>query len=156
MTNREKTFNKNILIAVDESENARRAVSYVGQLLGGLEGFSVLLLHVFPEPDEDFFRTQAEKEQWMEKRRQKMESVLADYRGMLIDSGFGEDQVRTRSTMRYCPSMAECILEERGETEYSTIVVGRQGLSRSEEFLFGSISSKIVNHARNCTVWVVE
>jgi nucleotide-binding universal stress UspA family protein len=35
-------------------------------------------------------------------------------------------------------------------------VVGRQGLSRSEEFLFGSVSSKIVNHARNCTVWVVE
>jgi nucleotide-binding universal stress UspA family protein len=26
-------------------------------------------------------------------------------------------------------------------------VVGRQGLSRSEEFLFGSVSSKIVNQA---------
>jgi len=45
---------------------------------------------------------------------------------------------------------------EQDETQYSTIVVGRQGLSRSEEFLFGSISSKIVNHASNCTVWVVE
>ena len=52
--------------------------------------------------------------------------------------------------------MAKCILLEHDETGYSTIVVGRQGLSRSEEFLFGSISSKIVNHARKCTVWVVE
>lgn len=26
---------------------------------------------------------------------------------------------------------------------------------RKEEFLFGSVSSKIVSHARNCTVWVV-
>ena len=28
--------------------------------------------------------------------------------------------------------------------------------SRSEAFLFGRVSSKIVNHARDCTVWVVE
>ncbi|MCJ7616010.1 MAG: universal stress protein, partial [Desulfobacterales bacterium] len=46
--------------------------------------------------------------------------------------------------------------DERDETKYSTVVVGRQGLSRTEEFLFGSTSSKIVNYARNCTVWVVE
>jgi len=156
MANQDKTFNRNILIAVDESENARRAVSYVGQMLGGLEDFRVLILHVVPEPDEDFFRTRDEKEQWLEERKQKVEELLSDHRRMLIESGFDEDRVTTRSTLRYCPSMAQCILEERDDTEYSTIVVGRQGLSRSEEFLFGSISSKIVNHARNCTVWVVE
>jgi nucleotide-binding universal stress UspA family protein len=57
--------------------------------------------------------------------------------------------------LRYCPSLAECILAEREEIDYDTIVLGRQGLSRSEEFLFGSISSKIANHAHDCTVWVV-
>jgi len=36
MINREKIFNKNILVAVDESENACRAVSYVGQLMAGV------------------------------------------------------------------------------------------------------------------------
>jgi len=70
--------------------------------------------------------------------------------------GFTEDAVEKRLSLRYCPSMAECILAERDERQYATIVVGRQGLSRKEEFLFGSISSKIVNHARHCTVWVVE
>ncbi|MCU0614320.1 MAG: universal stress protein [Desulfobacterales bacterium] len=35
-------------------------------------------------------------------------------------------------------------------------MVGRKGVSRSEAFLFGSVSSKIVNHAENCTVWVVQ
>jgi nucleotide-binding universal stress UspA family protein len=51
--------------------------------------------------------------------------------------------------------MAECIFPERENREYDTIVVGRQGLSRKEEFLFGSISNKIVNHARDCTVWII-
>jgi len=156
MTKEEKIFNKNILIAVDESENARRAVSYVGQFLGGLEGFKVTILHVVPEPEEDYFPTSAEKEKWLTQYRQKIDAMLEDSRQLLIKNGFDPEDVAVRSTLRYCPSMAECILSERDETEYSTIVVGRQGLSRKEEFLFGSISSKVVNHARNCTVWVVE
>ena len=79
-----------------------------------------------------------------------------DYRQILIRAGFAAEDVSVRSTFRYCPSLADCILAERDQAGYSTIVVGRQGLSRSEEFLFGSVSSKIVNHARDCTVWVVE
>jgi nucleotide-binding universal stress UspA family protein len=156
MNNKDKAFNKNILIAVDESENARRAVSYVAQILGGAKGFKFTILHVVAEPEEDFFPTSAEKSSWLNKRKQIVDAMLADYRRILISAGFHEKDVVVRSTIRYCPSMAACILEERDETEYSTIVVGRQGLSRSEEFLFGSVSSKIVNHARNCTVWVVE
>jgi nucleotide-binding universal stress UspA family protein len=156
MTNGEKTVNKNILIAVDESENARRAVSYVGQLLGEVKGFRVTILHVIGQPEEDYFPTSAEKEKWLSQYKEKVDAMLADYRQVLIGKGFAPKYVSVRSTLRYCPSMAECILAERDETEYSTIVLGRQGLSRKEEFLFGSISSKVVTHARNCAVWVVE
>jgi nucleotide-binding universal stress UspA family protein len=156
MSEEQLMINKNIIIAVDESENARRAVSYVGQLLGGLKGFKITLLHVIPDPEEDFFREEKEKDDWLDSTKLKVDKMLADYRQILINAGFLQDDVSVRSTLRYCPSMAECILAERDETEYDTIVVGRQGVSRSEEFLFGSISSKIVNHAENCTVWVVR
>ena len=156
MSGEEKFTNKNIVIAVDESENARRAVLYVAQFLGGIEGFKVTILHVIPVPEEDFFTTSTEKEKWLNQQRDKVDAMLEDYRQILIRAGFHPSDVSVRSPIRYCPSMAECILAERDETEYDTIVVGRQGLSRSEEFIFGSISSKIVNHARNCTVWVVE
>ena len=154
--NKELVFNKNILIAVDESENARRAVLYVAQLLEGAEGFSVTILHVINEPEEDYFPTTDEKEKWLSQYKKKADKMLEDYRQILLQRDFDQSAVSVRSTLRYCPSMAQCILEERDETEYSTVVVGRQGLSRSEEFLFGSVSSKIVNYARNCTVWVVE
>jgi len=154
--NKEHTFNKNILIAVDESENARRAVLYVAHLLEGAEGFRVTILHVINEPEEDYFSTTDEKEKWLSQYKKKVDEMLEDYRQILIQHGFDQSVVSVRSTLRYCPSMAKCILEEKDETEYNTIVVGRQGLSRSEEFLFGSVSSKIVNYARNCTVWVVE
>ena len=156
MDNEEMVINKHIFIAVDESENARRAVSYVAQLLGKAEGFKVTILHVIPQPEENFFPTSIEKEKWLNQYKQKADAMLKDYRQILIRHGFDSENVSLHSTLRYCPSIAECILAERDKTEYSTIVVGRRGLSRSEEFLFGSISSKIVNHARNCSVWVVE
>lgn len=148
-------FNRNILIAVDTSENAHRAVAYVGRMLGGIPGFHVSLLHVIPDPEEDYFPTDAEREAWLESYRAKTDQVLQQYRGILLEAGFPADAVDLYSPRRYCPSMAECILTEREKRDYGTIVVGRQGLSRKEEFLFGSISNKIVSHARDCTVWVV-
>jgi len=155
MASEKDVFNKNILIAVDDSDNSRRAVSYVAQLLAGTRGFKVTILHVIPEAEEDYFSTNDEKEKWLSQYSKKVEAMLEDYRQILVQAGFDVNDVSVRSTLRYCPSMAECILAERDATEYHTLVVGRQGISRSEEFLFGSVSSKIVNHAKNCTVWVV-
>jgi len=152
----EALLNKNFLIAVDDSDNSRRAVQYVGYLLGHMKGVHVTLLHVIPEPEEDYFPEDEQKQQWLKKYREKLDAILDEYGRMLVAAGFTEDTVEKRLSLRYCPSMAECILAERDERQYATIVVGRQGLSRKEEFLFGSISSKIVNHARRCTVWVVE
>ncbi|MDX2454105.1 universal stress protein [Desulfosarcina sp.] len=152
----ETEFNKNILIAVDESENASRAVSYVGQMLAGVLGFKVIVLHVISQPEEDFFSTAAEKDTWLGQYKLKVDAMLKNYRKRLIGDGIEPQDVSVRSRLRYCPSLTECILAERSQMNCSTIVVGRQGISRSEEFLFGSVSSKIVNHARDCTVWVVE
>jgi nucleotide-binding universal stress UspA family protein len=148
--------NRNILIAADESENAQRAVAYVGNLLGGIQGFKVTVLHVIREPEEDFLPEGVDKDQWYDEYRQQVDQMFEKYRNILIDAGFNPEDVSTRSTIRYCPSMAECILAERDDTEYSTLVVGRKGLTHKEEFLFGSISGKIVRNAKNCTVWVVE
>lgn len=114
----------------------------------------ILLLHVIPEPQKDYFPNEAERESWLDGYRDRTDSLLNEYRGLLAEAGFSRDAVDFHTPLRYRPSMAECILSEREKRAYDTIVLGRQGLSRKEEFLFGSISNKIVNHAKDCTVWV--
>lgn len=148
--------NRNILIAVDESENSQRAVTYVGKLLGGIKGFYVTVLHVISKPDEDYLINVCDEDEWYNEYRIKVDKMLAEYKNILIDAGFNPVDISTRSTIRYCPSMAECILAEKDNMEYSTLVVGRRGLSYKEEFVLGSISGKIVRTAKNCTVWVVQ
>ena len=148
--------NRNILIAVDESQNAQRAVTYVGKLLGRIKGFKVTVLHIICEPEEDYFQKGADKDEWYNKYRLHAHNMLEKYRDILIDAGFNPEDISIRSTVRYCPSLSECILAETDITEYSTLVVGRRGLTHKEEFLFGSISGKIVRTAKNCTIWVVQ
>ncbi len=156
MASPKKTNDNKILIAVDDSENALRAVTYVGQLLGGLDAFKITLLHIIPEPEPDYFPSKKEKKKWLFHYKEKTDDLLENYRQVLIREGFRSQDIVQRSAPLSYPSIAECILAEREKDCSTTIVVGRQGFSRSEEFLFGSISNKIVNHARNCTVWVVE
>jgi hypothetical protein len=37
-----------------------------------------------------------------------------------------------------------------------TVVIGRRGISKKEEFLFESTSNKIIHTAKDCAVWVIE
>jgi len=37
-----------------------------------------------------------------------------------------------------------------------TVVIGRRGLSKKEEFIFGSTSNRILHEANNCAVMVIE
>jgi len=96
-------INRNILVAVDASENSQRAVHYVGNMLGGVDGFKVTLLHVIREPEEDEFPDQAEKEKWYREHRREVDRMLEEYRGMLVGSGFAEADVSVRSSCGIVP-----------------------------------------------------
>jgi len=52
--------------------------------------------------------------------------------------------------------IARDILDEIAAGEYGTVIVGRRGLSRAKQFLFGSVSNKIVHNTHDCTVWVLD
>jgi nucleotide-binding universal stress UspA family protein len=145
-----------IVIAVDGSENSRRAVAYVGRLLGGVPGFAVTLLNVIHTPDADFFSSPGKRDRWVETSRKKAERWLSGYRDRLIADGIEPGDVTIRTAQRDGPSLARLILDELAALGAGTIVVGRQGLSPKEEFLFGSVSRQIVSHVRNGTVWVVQ
>jgi hypothetical protein len=56
---------RHIMIAVDSSENSRRAVLFVGDFFGCYEGFMVTLLHIILEPDATFFKDNEDRQKWL-------------------------------------------------------------------------------------------
>lgn len=147
---------KHLLIAVDESESSRRAVLYVADFLGGFPGFRATLLSIIPEPEEDFFDNDKELVAWTKVRLEEANIALERYRQVLIQSGFEPDKVRIRSCVGDSLSLSEAILDTRCDLTCCTIVVGRHHKSKTEEFLFGSTSNRLIHEAKNCAVWVVE
>jgi nucleotide-binding universal stress UspA family protein len=147
---------KHLLIAVDGSESSKRAVLYVADFLGGFPGFMVTVLSIIPEPEEDFFDSEQERIAWTKEKLEAANRMLETYRQILLQSGFPEGKVRIRSCVGETKELAEAILEAQHGMASCTVVVGRQHKSKTEEFLFGSTSSKLIHRARNCAVWVVE
>lgn len=157
-TETSELFNKDrrILVAVDNSENAERAILYVSDFLGGVSGFHVTILTVIPEPPADYFETETERNSWLEEQKSEATRMLDKYRQILIQSGFVEDKVETIMDIRECPSIADCIIDVQRRLRCCTIVMGRRGISKREELIFGSTSNKIMHSGKNCAVWVIE
>jgi nucleotide-binding universal stress UspA family protein len=149
-------FNRDIMIAVDESEDSLKAVSYVARLLGGLCGFRVMLMHIIDEPGEDYFDTPEDHEKWLCHYKKRLKKALEGYRQELVLKGFDPDSVSTLFIHMEYPSIVKYILSECDKRDCCTIVVGRHWITRSEEFMFGSISNIMAHPARNCAVCIVE
>lgn len=156
---------KKMLIALDDSTAAMRAVEYAGQQFGGNGDIEVGLVHVLPNLpaifwDEGHILSEDEKKErkkvvdkWIADRKAKMEPVFRKAAEVLAKSGIKTAQVRTKS-ISDSTDVALSILEEAKDAGYQTIIVGR--CDRSSKHLLGSVSGKIVNLGAGVAVTVVE
>lgn len=148
---------RHLLVAVDESDNSRRAVMYLADFFSSNPDVFVTLLSILPEPSEDFFPAEAERRKWLTEKEAAMRNTLAGYKEMLLGAGFQAARIETRLSLKPSnTSIGDAILEEQEKLRCCIVVVGRRGISHSEEFVFGSTSSKILHHAKHCAVMVVE
>jgi nucleotide-binding universal stress UspA family protein len=132
-----------ILVAVDASEGAMRALSYVGEIVDHSH-WEVTLFHAIRDlHTEELYR--AEK---------SMASVLETASRHLENTGFNRNQIAVR-VVTGVHSRAGAIITEALKGGYGTIVVGRRGLTHVEEFIMGRVSNKIVHMGREMAVWVV-
>jgi nucleotide-binding universal stress UspA family protein len=147
---------RHIMVAVDSSDNAKRAVLFVGDFFGCYQGFQVTLLHIILEPEATFFPNDQERQKWLADQLAEAKTMMAGYKNILVDAGFPEDKVNVRIEMMQAPSVADCIIKEQEELKCCTIVIGRRGISKKEEFIFGSTSNRIIHEAKKCAVLVIE
>jgi nucleotide-binding universal stress UspA family protein len=152
-----------ILIAMDSSEYARRALEYIFELFGR-DHPELMLLHVTrgqdltrPSLAGDFLTAN-----WLNKVREEfkkaeqvMHLIFADCVSYLEQHGADSARIRTK-IIPGVYSRAAAIYGEAVEGGYGTIVVGRRGLSRVDEFLMGRVSNKVLQLSEGKAVWIVQ
>jgi len=160
-----------ILVAVDGSEASERAVEYAAKVAKDLEKSHLTIFNVgeaIPPrlfehdvlPGEGTTQQRLEK-QWqgeeeLEKSREGARESMFSHLAMRAESlGLRSDQIDTRYSADG-KSVATEIITEAEKGGYDVICLGKKGRSTMAEFFIGSVSERVVRHAKKCSVWVVE
>jgi nucleotide-binding universal stress UspA family protein len=156
-----------VVIALDSSEGAWRAVEYVAEAFGQTPGVQVTLLHVLsglPPAfwDDGHILEEKEKESrqrlvagWQKEQEKKWQGLVKKAHDRLTKAGVVKDAVVNKFTPKYF-DVAEDILREAEAGSFDTIVMGRRGLGMAKNLLLGSVTHKVVQNAKGCAVIIVE
>ncbi|MBU9721126.1 MULTISPECIES: universal stress protein [Bacillaceae] len=139
---------KTILVAVDGSDEARRALKRA-IMLATEHGAKLLIVHVvdtrtFPSVEhyDRMIFTEAEK---------YAEELLTEYKEQAIDEGVTD----VTMIIDYGSPKVKIIKDVAKTHVVDLIVTGATGLNAVERFLIGSVSEYIARHAR-CDVLIVR
>lgn len=145
-----------ILVAVDDSALSDRVTDYVGRVVRGHEGVEICLLQVYPEPPPYFYQEGHNLKEFQQEKENMAQKVFARLLPILHGHGLAADTIQTSCHMAEGISLSKEILNIREQGSFGTLVLGRRGISKAEEFLFGSISTAILRESHDFTVWVVS
>ena len=157
---------RDILVAFDGSEYARRAVDYVGSHFL-LKDATITLFYVLPgvpphfwaddhilSPAEHELRKEV-VEKWLSNQKEILRPLFEKARRML--EGKGADPARIETIVRTdVGGVAEAVIEEARTGRYRTLVLGRHGVGHKGQVFTGKIVTAVLHEIRGLTICVVE
>ncbi|MGB6375193.1 MAG: universal stress protein [Syntrophobacteria bacterium] len=149
---------RKMLLAVDSSENSRKAVDYLGAFAADTEA-ELTIFHVVRSVGLGFVDDLALRDQEIEKRlteetERDIPRMFRSYKESLEKAGVAPARISSKVIM-HSSSRAGDIVKEAKDGGYGTIVMGRRGLSKVREFLMGRVTNKVLDRAEGFAVWIV-
>ncbi len=144
-----------ILIAVNDTDVAMRAVRYVGEMVVEVNVLSVHLFHVFPDPPPNLIQQDGALEEYKKNKQGKGNQAITRATGILKEYGIKGEVIESDVRMAEGQTISQAVLDAQKKWKCGTVVVGKRGVCKAEEFLFGSISNALAREAHDFAVWVV-
>jgi nucleotide-binding universal stress UspA family protein len=154
----EKTLGSNMMVAVDGSESALRAVDHLAFMAGGNLKFAITFFHVTPRLQDfcpvDFTEEAATgiEEAIFNSDRHCIDRFYGRARQILTEAGVAPERIATKEK-RGALRTGKAILAEYRSGKYGTLVVGRRGMNRKS--FTGSVSRQLINQFSDGALWVV-
>lgn len=152
-----------ILVAIDDSENAMRAVEFITKSFTPDHRITLfnIILDTAAICDMDnpsltpYFMAQKGAFCSVEDQKKTLvNEALQKAKELLIKAGFEEEHIIIKVEAKK-KGVAKGIIDEAA-SGYDAIVMGRRGLSGIKEFFLGSISQKVLQSAEAVSVLLVD
>ena len=150
--------NGDVLLAVDHSENALRAVDHCGFMHSGTDA-NVTVFHAKRDLKRFISKEVAEefpefKKFWQRKTGELVAPYLQKSKEMLLEAGLAERQVSIK-VIDGSRNTARDILDEARSKRIGTVVLGKRGYSNVKDFSMGSTARRVLDRASDMTVCIV-
>jgi nucleotide-binding universal stress UspA family protein len=161
-----------ILVAVDGSDGARRALAYVAEIVGNRPDTALHLLHLLPPiPPSQLEHAGAEKpegeralddalrdrqERWLAEREGEAQRLLDDAERLLADHGASVRIERECRSSVGSAAVARDCLDAAHASWCDTVVLARNSMPWHRELLHPHPSDALVRRGRGLAVWVIE
>jgi nucleotide-binding universal stress UspA family protein len=151
-------ISEKILLAVDGSSSALRALDHATFMLAGHPTADLEILHVRPRLQDycDIERTNETARDAEKFLISEDQNCMNDFRGQAMaiieKNGFPVDHLHWE-TIDGKLSVARAILNHTARNGYGTVVMGRRG--RSKSMFTGSVSRRLLHKAEEAALWLV-
>jgi nucleotide-binding universal stress UspA family protein len=160
---RRRPMGNKILLALDSSKGALKAVRYVAKHLN--RDATVTMFSVLPEATDacgldgpsvaPVFRENIKAFCTIEQaKKSAVQGFMEEAKKTLVKAGFPPKNVSIRLRKKKV-GIARDILKEASLGKYDTIVVGRRGLTGVRKFFSGSVTNKVYQSSHDVAVLVV-
>lgn len=155
-----------VLVCLDGSDESKFSLAHLANVLDPSGGVEINLFHAvrsfhsFRNFMREVMSSEADSDaiekvhSELDHAASMMQPSFDKARELLISGGVDPARIHQKIE-RGVSNAAHAIVQEAEEGGYDTILVGRRGLSRVEEFIMGSVSRKVIQLAKSRTVWVV-
>jgi nucleotide-binding universal stress UspA family protein len=157
-----KVTSKMVVVPVDGSENALRALDYLTLVFGSKYNLKVVLFYLLPSLPRVLIEgnttndMMAGKFTELEKKNRAMaQLILSEGKKRLLDKGFKEKAVETVFQKR-AVGIARDICNWSENMRSDAIIISTRGLSRLKAFFMGETANKVLEFNRSCPVWMVK
>ena len=153
---------KMIVVPVDGSQNAMKALDYVDLMFGSRHHLTVSLVYmlqrlpqVIVEESKKNQDTRRELERIEKRNIQMAEKLLGESKERLMKVGFTTETVEA-VFHKIKVGVARDICAWAEHKQADAIMVSFRGKSRLEAFFLGEVAAKILEYSRICPVWMVK
>jgi len=152
---RGENWNKKVLVCLDLGETGLKLVDYVSFIFSHHKDVELTFLHVFyPFSDLKHFEGDIEKLVELTKNEEYRE-FFTKIRSSIIENEMPLERIKFIFKRGFLGPAGE-IIRTAKKGNYTTLVVGRRGRGKTREFLFGSVSQKIIFYFEDRAIWVVS
>ncbi len=153
---------KKVLIAIDNSLQASRALGYAARLAAEIPEMHYDLLYIQPavsgyllEEAERSAKARSDLERLLRKNQSAAHELLEKYREQLVRFGLAPERFSAQTRPRHL-AVADDILTLSQAAAYDAILVGRRGVTYLQELFTGSVTANLVNHSTLTPIWIVD